>query len=419
MSHNDDEVKVVPPDGSRCGPDNEGSPMSHYAFDPVRHELQVVYATGSGDTSGPVAALPATVDTATALPLARELTRLAAAAWRTYTHPASAAADHDLNSEGWRRDQERRQFAEVPKAVTEPNLPDEAGGLEVLYSPLGEYAHRVGRILHGIGDQALTDAVSTEIAAELQAIEHAELGQLQGRARQAVLLSREDASPLQVAAADRLLHENPLGAHALFTDLEPTAAAVAAAHWLAAAADVASEASGVPPVSVVVTADDIEALPHETPTQVLELIHAGVGPRDAVCGLVRGALRLADGLVPDYRTLVEQIAHTEQLIAEHGIHDPAIAPALRNELRLTPLDPSRPAPDLLEDLLEGIRACWLIYTEHAEFEDDELEDDGDWADEGTETDMDDEPVDDGVGLLTQEFIELVRSAATESVRRLI
>ncbi|WP_190814196.1 hypothetical protein [Saccharopolyspora pogona] len=40
--------------------------------------------------------------------------------------------------------------------------------------------------------------------------------------------------------------------------------------------------------------------------------------------------------------------------------------------RATPLDPSRPAQDLLEDLLDGIRGCWLLYGEYA----DELDDSG-------------------------------------------
>ena len=35
-------------------------------------------------------------------------------------------------------------------------------------------------------------------------------------------------------------------------------------------------------------------------------------------------------------------------------------------LRLTPLDPSCPALDLLEDLLSGIHGCWLIYQEYVE-----------------------------------------------------
>jgi hypothetical protein len=34
-------------------------------------------------------------------------------------------------------------------------------------------------------------------------------------------------------------------------------------------------------------------------------------------------------------------------------------------VRPTPLDPSRPALDLLEDLLSGISACWLNFLEYA------------------------------------------------------
>src|SRR5947199_92941 len=83
-----------------------------------------------------------------------------------------------------------------------------------------------------------------EVAAEVAAVESAELGDLSGRARQAVSLTREDASPLQVAAADRLLADDPFGSRKLFTDVDPTSAAVAAAHWLYAAASIASDVSG-------------------------------------------------------------------------------------------------------------------------------------------------------------------------------
>ncbi|WP_329485160.1 hypothetical protein OG618_00995 [Kitasatospora sp. NBC_01246] len=78
-------------------------------------------------------------------------------------------------------------------------------------------------------------------------MENAELGDLTGRARQAVRLGREGASPVQVAAADRILEQDPFGPAALFTGIDPTAAAVAAAHWLAAAAEVTAEATGHPP----------------------------------------------------------------------------------------------------------------------------------------------------------------------------
>jgi hypothetical protein len=35
------------------------------------------------------------------------------------------------------------------------------------------------------------------------------------------------------------------------------------------------------------------------------------------------------------------------------------------DLRLTPLDPRRPAPDMLEDLLTGIEGCFLLWQESA------------------------------------------------------
>ena len=60
------------------------------------------------------------------------------------------------------------------------------------------------------------------------------------------------------------MRKDPLGSRALMSDVDPTAAAVAAAHWLDAAATVAAEESGLEPEQVVVEADSIEALPHET-----------------------------------------------------------------------------------------------------------------------------------------------------------
>jgi uncharacterized protein YciW len=78
-------------------------------------------------------------------------------------------------------------------------------------------------------------------------VEQAERGDLSGRARQAVALSRADVSPIQVAAAHDLFQEHPLGSPKLFEVVDPAAAAVAAAHWLQAAADVAAEVAGCAP----------------------------------------------------------------------------------------------------------------------------------------------------------------------------
>lgn len=168
--------------------------MTRYCVDPVRHELIAIWGTGGGDLAARIAAVPADTDLGTLSRLAAALTQLSTAAWRTYTHPASAADSLEVDSEGWHREQERKAFDEVAHAVAEPNLPH-GGTLTVSYSPVLENAHRVGRALAALAVPELTQAVGAETATELAAVESAELGDLTGRAQQAVLLSREDASP--------------------------------------------------------------------------------------------------------------------------------------------------------------------------------------------------------------------------------
>lgn len=61
------------------------------------------------------------------------------------------------------------------------------------------------------------------------------------------------------------------------------------------------------------------------------------------------------------------------------------------KIRLTPLDPRRPARDMLDDLLSGIRGCWLLYHEYADLRanehDAELSDED--GDEAFDDDLDD------------------------------
>ncbi|MFI9367016.1 hypothetical protein ACIG5E_39195 [Kitasatospora sp. NPDC053057] len=376
--------------------------MTRYSVDPERHELIATWGTGEGDLATRIADLPADTGISVLLSLARALTHLSEAAWHTYTHPASAASSQEPDSEGWRRKEERKAFDEVPGAIARPNLP-QGGMLDVSYSPLAESAHRAGRALHTLDNADLTNAVLAEAATELTAVENAELGDLTGRARQAVLLSREGASPVQVAAADRLLEQDPFGPATLLTDIDPTAAAVAAAHWLAAAAEVTADATGHSPTTLLREADDIEALPHETPTLVLDLIDAGASPYDAVTGLVRHALHVADGLLPDLAGLREQLEDLDDDLAQHT------GPDTRPEdtgLRLTPLDPKRPAPDLLEDLLAGIHGCWLLHEEYDEPDNDQEN----WDDEHAEAHQD---------RSRGHFARLVREAAATRHDRLI
>jgi hypothetical protein len=68
------------------------------------------------------------------LALAAELSGLSEALWRCYTHPASAADSLEVNTEGWRREQTRAEFASVVDHIRQPNLPSESGALIVSYA---------------------------------------------------------------------------------------------------------------------------------------------------------------------------------------------------------------------------------------------------------------------------------------------
>ena len=318
-----------------------------------------------------IAALPKTVEPEVALALAAALTKLSGYQWRTYTHPASAAGDPQVpNSVAWHRAEERNRFREVEGAVREPNLPDGDGMMAVSYSVVEEAAHRIGRVAHLIGDAKLVGLLVAEVGTEQAAIEAAELGDLSGRARQAVELSRVDISPVQVHAADSLLYADPLAAIDRFTDIDPAAAAVAAARWLYLAAQVAAEAAEVHPVHVVAEADNLEALQVEAPTLVLERLGAGESPTAVVVDLIADALAAADGRVRNPARIVEAAEAIERRMRGEELDEDGLA-ALADEFRICRLDPARPAIDLLEDLLSAIRGCRLLYFEKYEsgFED--------------------------------------------------
>ncbi|MEV0296365.1 hypothetical protein [Nocardia sp. NPDC050710] len=346
--------------------------MTRYAFDADRNALVAIWATGRGDLVETVAVLPpVNLDQATSL--ASNLTTLSRFHWRTYTHPASAAGDPDVpNSEAWRRAEERRNFKEVEAGLRAPNLPTDQG-LVVSYSGVVESAHRVGRCLHGIDADALTETIVAEVRREQSAIENAELGDLSGRSRQAVEMSRPDVSPAQVQAADELLRADPLGSLELFTELDPASASVAAAHWLYAAAEVAGELAEVPTAEVVVEADDIEALQVDTPTLILERLVAGETPTDIVVDLIAEAMAVSEGHVPAPWAVVARVAEIEEQARKYDV-DSATRAALLAEFRISRLDPVRPALDLLEDLLDGIRGCLLLYTAHSAGDDADIED---------------------------------------------
>lgn len=78
--------------------------------------------------------------------------------------------------------------------------------------------------------------------------------------------------PLQLAAADALLNQEPLGSSRLFNEVDPRAESVMTTHWLQAA-DVTAEVA-----EVVAEADNIEAFAVRTPSHCSTRvrIHAGL-----------------------------------------------------------------------------------------------------------------------------------------------
>lgn len=383
--------------------------MTRYAIDEQHGTLIAAWATGDGDTATTVATLPPSSPTEQRYAVARALAGLSEVLWRTYTHPASAAGDDmEDNSEGWRRQGERDAFAGVLPALVRPNLP-ENGMIVQSYVTVEEGAHRLGRALHAIGDEDLTAAISAEVQADITAIEQAELGDLSGRSRQAVVLTRADASPVQVAAANGLLRDNLFGSDELFTTVDPTAAAVAAAHWLHAAATVAAEAAGQSITGSIMEADDILALPVATLTIVLDMIEDGSSPYEAVTELIRDAMAVAEGDVPDPIGLAEMVAEVQQTADRMAPGDEDALESMLAEVRATPLDPARPALDLLEDLLVGIDGCAALYTDQADNSDADVDDDS----------GDDERAEAHGTAIRNEFLTAVREHATAHADRML
>ena len=339
--------------------------MSVYGYEPESRTLSVSWPSGRACRAKVLAVLPDGVLAEDVDRLASALDGLSEALWDTYVHPASQFGDpEEPNTEAWRWGLERAGFEEALAAVRGPRLP-EHGVLTVSYCRVEECGHRVGGAVHALDlGPDFTGLIAAEAECEQAAVQAAEAGDLTGRAAQAVVLSRIGASPTQIEVAWRALLVDPLGCHgALLTQFEPSAAAVAAARCLRCAAEITAEVSGIHWTGVVMEADNIEALPVLSPSTVLALLAEGGSEWEAVTGLLREAHAVAEGKLSGLGQLASAVEQVRRL-KEAGVGDEAL------ELRLTPVDPRRPAPDLLEDLLTGIAGCFLLWREYADEEDD-------------------------------------------------
>ncbi|MCX4757125.1 hypothetical protein [Kitasatospora purpeofusca] len=120
-------------------------------------------------------------------------------------------------------------------------------------------------------------------------------------------------------------------------------------------------------------------------------------------------MHVADGLLPDPAGLREQLENLEDALTEYT--DDEEADPEDTGLRLTPLDPRRPARDLLEDLLTGIHGCWLLHSEYDELDTDE--------DLGDAQDWDDEQAEEHQRRSRDRFAQLVRDTAAANRDRLV
>jgi hypothetical protein len=334
-----------------------------YAHDPEQRQLLAVWPKGSGHHASRITEVTASADLADVAILCEELTELSTMMWQTYTDPPpDPDDDHDHSV---------MPLSQITAGLREPRLPDEKGSLVVSYDVLDEASHRTGRALLRINDATLTDAVVADLAREIDAVERAELGDLNGRAAQATSLDHLDTSPSQVAAANAVFARDPLGDDDLFISLDPASACVAAAHWLAAAAVTVGGTLKIPPSSIFVEANNIEPCSIEVPQLVVTAIDEDdAAPHEVVTSLLLGAARVRDGEIPDLDDLIQHVVEAQEQAETYpeDIREQAYAELLPTHL--TPLDPRRPARDLLEHLLDGLQSANTLFHAEATFTDD-------------------------------------------------
>lgn len=303
--------------------------MTTYAYDSSTRTLHATWRCGIGGVARSVARLHERTPDRTGMHLAQALTDLSATAWLSYSDPG-------LLGEPDRED--------VLRALRRPHLVEDG----LLYREVDrhlENAHAVGRALAAVGSAGVVRAVVADVVAELDAVDRALLGDLDGRARQAVVVARLDASPTQIAAADRLLHAVPMGSEELFDEVDSTAACVAAAHWLQAALDVvATVVDEGDPLDVLESAAEEQGADLGGVCTVLQVLQVGNPPLAVVQNLVRSALQAARGMV---------------LPGDLGPEDDVVD----GEPRFTLLDPLRPTRALLSGLVRAVQVCFTVFEE--------------------------------------------------------
>lgn len=323
--------------------------MTSYAHHPATSSIVATWPTGAGSVAEEVAVLPEGCDAAVARAISLEMDRLSVQLWRPYgigdTLPPDAVRLVDI--------------------LRRPNLP--VGTLvRIADDPLDEHAHRLGRLFADLDDGGeCREAVAREIGRECVAVGDAMVGELTGRAQQAVTIVRAVPDPGQLARAHALLHEVPLGPERLFTEVGPVMAAIAAFEWLCSALKVAHRRGGYGYVEeVLANARAVTDRDLRVATGLLR--HPTVDSSVLVHRFLNAAQLAAAGMV-----LAEPVGELAL-----GLQGAVVADDAGKEIEMTAtvLDPAEPGASLLAGILSGIQACYDLYlddTAAAEITDDD------------------------------------------------
>lgn len=247
----------------------------------------------------------------------------------------------------------RRRLVDLLTRVQAVVRPSSAGTPATLRSTpmdrhVGGLADRVAAAMASFADAEVHELIIREVEEETAAVDRADRGQLTGRAAQAALISRAFVLPSHLREADARFHERLLGnltgtgplilgAPDVLEGLDLTAAAAAALHWVKAALDVLSEASGKSAEDAVMLADDYQKTAVDVLRSVVRSIDAGDSPQAVARRLVSDAIHFADTAALSVRAIQERV--------DDSIDESASDVDLgKLNVRLAQLDPRRPAP---------------------------------------------------------------------------
>lgn len=226
---------------------------------------------------------------------------------------------------------------------------------------------RLRRALDGIEDRVFVSTVVADLIEELAVVGRAERGDLTGRARQASTRTRDRVIPEQVDAVLALLWRSPLGGSALGQECDPCSGAMAAVGYLLAAAR-AVDVSQKGVWEVLASVEDASGYNCDAALVLTERVLGGESAQDAVLALLSEAVCATDGSLPDAGDMKRRLRKADACARRIAPGDRDIRAGLLSEVRVTVLDPRRPAPQLIEELLAAIAGCYELWLMSADYE---------------------------------------------------